>query len=81
VFGPLWPEGPPKGWPEPEAPVTELKFAFEVPDDMTTATAVELAKELSVALCALDLAGGGRGVAIPPPLEITAPVLVVAPTS
>ncbi len=76
VFGPLWPDGPPAGWPKPEKPVTEIVFEFDVPGDMTTAEAVDIAKELSAALCSLDLAGGGHGLAIQPPLEITAPMPV-----
>jgi|GEM_PF-2277439 len=79
VFGPLWPEGPPEDWPKPEHPATQLSFTFGVPDDMTTAEAIELAKELSTALCELHLAGGGHGLAIQPPLEITAPVRAGVP--
>jgi hypothetical protein len=74
VFGPLWRTGSPHNWPTAGEPITEVTIAFDVPDDMTTAAAVEFAKELSAILCALDLAGGGHGVAIEPPLEITAPV-------
>lgn len=74
VFGPLWPEGPPKDWPRLEKAVTELTFEFDVPDDMTTAGAIEFATQLAALLCELDLAGGGHGLAIRPPLELTAPV-------
>lgn len=78
-FGPLWSEGPPEGWPKLEKPATELCFRFDVPDDMTTAEAVEFAKGLSAALCELHLAGGGHGLAIQPPVELTAPVRVRVP--
>ncbi len=74
VFGPLWLDGAPERWPKPEKSATELRFAFGVPDDMTTHDAIEFVKELSAALCALHLAGSGHGLAIQPPLEITAPV-------
>jgi hypothetical protein len=78
IFGPLWPDGSPNGWPKQEIPTTEIVFEFDIPDDMTTDYAVAFAKELSVALCSLDLAGGGHGLAIQPPLEITAPAPVPA---
>lgn len=81
VFGPLWPDGPPDGWPKPEKPTTEIVFELDVPDDMTTAAAVELVKELSAAFCLLDLTGGGHGLAIQPPLEITAPATMPAGSS
>jgi hypothetical protein len=80
VFGPLWPEGRPEGWPDPER-AAGIVITFDIPDDMTTADAVALAEELAAALCALDLAGGGHGVAIQPPLEITAPARVPAGSS
>jgi hypothetical protein len=76
VFGPLWPEGSPQGWPNPDKSATEVVIKFDVPDDVTTAEAVELAKELAAALCILHLTGGGHGLAIQPPLEITAPACV-----
>jgi hypothetical protein len=78
VFGPLWPDGPLEGWPKLEQTTTELVFEFDIPDEMTTDEAVAFAKELSAALCSLDLAGGGHGLAIQPPLEITAPAPVPA---
>ncbi|MBY0457052.1 MAG: hypothetical protein K2V38_06930, partial [Gemmataceae bacterium] len=78
VFGPLWSEGVPEDWPKPEKPATELCIRFDVPDEMSTDEALALAKELSVALCELHLAGGGHGVAIQPPLDITIPAPVPA---
>ncbi len=74
VFGPLWPDGPPEGWPMLERVVTEIVFEFDAPDDLITVDAVEFAKEVAAAICVLDLTGSGHGLAIQPPLEITAPV-------
>lgn len=80
VFGPLWPDGPPKGWPKPEKAAKELHFEFNVPDDMTIDDAIEFVKQLSLELCKLDVAAGGHGVAIQPPLEMDVPMLAKNPS-
>ncbi|MBA4063474.1 MAG: hypothetical protein C0501_07130 [Isosphaera sp.] len=77
VFGPLWPDGPPEGWPKPERPAGEMVFEFGIPDDLGDADLVVFVAELAAAMCSLNLAGGGRGLSIPDPemnpFEITAP--------
>ena len=80
IFGPLWPEGSPEGWPESERPAKELRFELEVPDDMSDDDAIEFVKRLSVELCKLHVAGGGHGIAIRPPLEMDVPYLANKPT-
>ena len=74
------PEGPPEGWPKPEKPAKELHFEFEVPDDMSIDNAIEFVKQLSLELCKLDVAAGGHGVAIQPPLEMDVPMQANVPS-
>lgn len=80
VFGPFWPDGPPEGWPKPEKAAKELHFEFDVPDDMTIDDAIEFVKQLSLELCKLDVAAGGHGVAIQPPLEMDVPMQANVPS-
>ncbi len=70
VFGPLWPEGPPQDWPELPKP-TLLKLTVQVPDGMDDAAVCEKLKTLTAALGRLNIAGGGHGLKLVPPVEFT----------
>lgn len=70
VFGPLWPEGPPKDWPELPKP-TLLKLTVQVPDGMDDAAVCDKLKALTAALGRLNIAGGGHGLKFVPPVEFT----------
>lgn len=70
VFGPLWPEGPPADWPELPKP-TKLKVTVQVPDGLDDAAVREKLKTLTTALARLNVAGGGHGLKLIPPIDFT----------
>lgn len=70
VFGPLWPEGPPADWPELPKPTT-LTLTVQVPDNLDDAAVSEKLKILTVALARLNVAGGGHGLKLIPPIDFT----------
>ena len=80
MYGPLWPLGTPYGWPKAEKPASELRLEFSVPDDLSDDEALDFVKQLSIELCKLDVAGGGHGVAIRPPLEMDVPLMANNPS-
>ncbi len=67
-FGPLWPEGAPKGWPEEELIEPQaIKVQFSVPRGMSDEESREYnsrVKNVLVALSALDASMGGTGLQI-----------------
>lgn len=70
VFGPLWPEGPPADWPELPKP-TKLKVTVQVPDGLDDAAVREKLQKLTAALARLNVAGGGHGLKLVPPIDFT----------
>jgi hypothetical protein len=70
VFGPLWPEGPPADWSELPKP-TKLKLSVQVPDGLDDAAVREKLQKLTVALARLNVAGGGHGLKLVPPIDFT----------
>jgi hypothetical protein len=65
-FGPLWPEGPPKGWPEEEetSEGKELVLELEVPEGVSDEELFEKIAELAGEVDTLHRAYGGRGVTL-----------------
>ncbi len=63
VFGPMWPEGPPPGWPrDPEADILRLRIA--IPDDATEDDVKRMVRELAGAMTDVHRAAGGRGLQV-----------------
>lgn len=79
VFGPLWPEGPPPGWPEEENPNREIALEIDLPDDATDADVKRYVELLVSKADDVYRAGGGNGLKISG-LEITGETLAEKPT-
>lgn len=50
VFGALWPDGPPKGWPEEPAGDYRLVLDFDFPGNVSDAEVVGLVTQLAAAM-------------------------------
>jgi hypothetical protein len=79
VFGPLWPDGPPAGWPEDENPDRDLVLEIDLPDDATDADVKRYVELLVSKADDVYRAGGGNGLKISG-LDITGETLVAKPT-
>jgi hypothetical protein len=77
VFGPIWPDGTPDGWPE-EVDSNDIILEIDVPDDATDEELLRIATDLAIRADALDREGGGHGLDIEE-LEITAEEPVSVP--
>ncbi len=65
-FGPLWPDGPPSGWPqkEPTSENTELFITVDVPEGVTDEQVLELIAGLAGKADAVHRAYGGHGLEV-----------------
>jgi hypothetical protein len=68
LFGPMWPEGVPEGWPEGGADVPSgdavIEVSIEVPNDADDATIEAMVLEMTDRLDDMHRAEGGRGIVI-----------------
>jgi hypothetical protein len=65
-FGPLWPEGPPRGWPgsEPNSENVELVLTIDVPDRISDEDVLGLVAGLVKRADAVHRAYGGHGLQV-----------------
>lgn len=79
VFGQLWPEGPPPGWPADENPNREIELAIDLPDNATDADVKRYVELLVGKADDVYRAGGGNGLKISG-LDITGDKLAEKPS-
>jgi hypothetical protein len=63
AFGPMWPDGPPPGWPGEESD-GEIVMELEVPEGLSDEEVARLASEAARHADAIYRAGGGRGLKV-----------------
>lgn len=63
VFGPMWPNGVPEGWPE-EDPQERLQVTVGVPEDAQPKQTADYLNRLHELLNRLNIQNGGAGIAI-----------------
>jgi hypothetical protein len=63
-FGPMWPDGPPPGWPPEESTVDEIVLELDVPEAATDEDIIRLARGVAEHADAVYRAGGGNGLKI-----------------
>lgn len=76
-FGPMWPDGPPEGWPESAkeecAEGRALEITLDIPEDATDEEILEILEGLGEDMERFYRACGGRGLTIGP-IEISSAV-------